>query len=343
MFWCEFLTRGDDPIWRACFSMGSRKTTILTGVLQCPDRCLKGWAFVWRMLGFEEMLAKWIIGWHCQGLERGCPCWVGTKETSVKTLVPKFRSDGIFGNWWSATFYHVIVSNRLHGTAFGRVNCNWKTEEVGIGPYPDVADAWGREYFLNYRMEEKGWKRKDNGHSTVTAMPMDVLVTHDMKFLAGYGDACSVQGSLFADFSSARPFFLVIILDDTVQSEILRGSHTYQPKSKPGGYFYSKSLILLTPFSDQGLWWYDARSPAYREHFGCTRGLMILHCIELNEWVDAFMFPLLMFSCLRTHGNHARQCFEGNAAIHWRGKAHIFMPCLETNQCRPHSHRDREL
>eukprot|EP00434_Breviolum_minutum_P024888 symbB.v1.2.021981.t1/scaffold1899.1/size238565/17 len=26
--------------------------------------------------------------------------------------------------------------------------------EVGIGPYPDVADAWGREYFLNYRMED---------------------------------------------------------------------------------------------------------------------------------------------------------------------------------------------
>lgn len=131
-----------------------------TGILQCPDQCLKGWAFVWRMLGFEEMLAKWTIGWHCQGLERGCPCRVGTKETSVKTLVPKFRSDGIFGNWWSATFYHVIVSNRLHGTAFGRVNCNWKTEEVGIGPYPDVADAWGREYFLNYRMEEKGWKQR---------------------------------------------------------------------------------------------------------------------------------------------------------------------------------------
>ncbi|CAK9095057.1 Uncharacterized protein SCF082_LOCUS44664 [Durusdinium trenchii] len=26
--------------------------------------------------------------------------------------------------------------------------------EVGIGPFPDVADRWGREYFLNYRMED---------------------------------------------------------------------------------------------------------------------------------------------------------------------------------------------
>jgi len=36
-------------------------------------------------------------------------------------------------------------------------------EEVGIGPYSDVADRWGREYFLNYRMEDPG--RKDKGRT----------------------------------------------------------------------------------------------------------------------------------------------------------------------------------
>lgn len=77
---------------------------------------------------------------------------------------------------------------------------------------------------------------------------------------------------------------------------------------------------------------------------------MILHYIELNERVDAFMFPLLSFADVFMSSHPWKSCkttfvacFEGNAAIHWRGKAHIFMPCLETNQCRPHSHRDREL
>ena len=63
--------------------------------------------------------------------------------------VPKAWSNQSLVNVWTANF-------GLHPAPQA-------VEEVGIGPYSDVADRWGREYFLNYRMEDPG--RKDKGRT----------------------------------------------------------------------------------------------------------------------------------------------------------------------------------
>ena len=53
--------------------------------------------------------------------------------------------------------------------------------DANITPYPDVADLWGREYFLNYRMEDTGDYYPEGAYGQVSGDPRDfqsVTVQH---------------------------------------------------------------------------------------------------------------------------------------------------------------------
>ncbi|CAE7857611.1 unnamed protein product [Symbiodinium necroappetens] len=46
--------------------------------------------------------------------------------------------------------------------------------EAGIGPHPDVTDRWGREYFMNFRMEDMAAHAPDNAYGELMADPREI-------------------------------------------------------------------------------------------------------------------------------------------------------------------------
>ncbi|CAE7664085.1 unnamed protein product [Symbiodinium pilosum] len=43
--------------------------------------------------------------------------------------------------------------------------------EAGIGPHPDVTDRWGREYFLNFRLEDMAAHSPDTAYGELMPDP----------------------------------------------------------------------------------------------------------------------------------------------------------------------------
>jgi len=122
--------------------------------------------------------------------------------------------------------------------------------EVGIGPYSDVADRWGREYFLNYRMEDMVMHAPYNAYGDMMPDPRKIESNAAIHWR---GKAHIFMPCLEINQFWASPY--PISFHDYKDTSQLRHVHDiFMGRAKcegcPAGYNPSIAKMEDTPFQD---------------------------------------------------------------------------------------------
>ena len=176
------------------------------------------------------------------------------------------------------------------------INIHQSSQEVGIGPFSDVADRWGREYFLNYRMEDRKSKSPRMIISQVRHVKFSPCFTKQLDPSASRHKSaivwCQLRSQDMAMHAPYNVFCLQMYCADLCCVQASFGMWKISVLSvwgllwKRSKHVHMMCFPTLSSLSNlkrrKGLWWHDARSSTDWELLECTHSLYCLrNCKKL--------------------------------------------------------------